>query len=235
LASAQGIRRYIGSRERAVNLEEIRPIMTAVARTRAMQAAEIVVPLPVPPERLGPVTKVRSTLVTSSLKTMQERGTIDRYYELLPREYHAPVRDMIAGVWLPVEIAVAHYRACDGLGLTPSEQVEIGRLVGQKIQGTLLGTLVLVAKQAGATPWSYLTQLGRLYERLAVGGGIQVKRVAQKEALIDLYNVPVFDIPYFRAAWRGVNHGLCELFCAKAYVKSGAVTPTRIEYVISWA
>jgi hypothetical protein len=197
--------------------------------------AEIVVPLTAPPERLGPVTKVRSTLVTSSLKTMQERGTIDRYFHLLPPAHHGPIRDLIAGVWIDADLALAHYRACDALGLTPGEQLEIGRLVGQKIQGTLLGTLVLVAKQAGATPWAYLTQLGRLYERLAMGGGIRVQKVAPKEAVIDVFNVAVFEIPYFRTAWRGVNHGLCELFCAKAYVKTGVVSPLRTQYVISWA
>jgi hypothetical protein len=203
----------------------------------AADALEPLVALPTDPEALAPVTRIRSTLLTSSLKTLDERGLRDRYFQRLAQEHHGSIRDLIAGVWVPTETAVAHYRACDALGLSPVEQLEIGLLVGQKIQGTLLGTLVTLTKQAGATPWTFLGRLNRLYDRLVIGGGLAVYRVAAKEAVVSAYNVPLFAIPYFATAWRGVIQGLCELFCSKAYVKSGTLATggKKMTYVVSWA
>ncbi len=213
--------------------EESPPKETRLAR--APSRGVVIVKLPVSPSALPPLTRVRSTLVVSSLRALEEQGLVDRYFRLLPATLAPDVRGAIAGTWLPVDLAVAHYRACDALGLTISEQIEMGRRVGDKIQGTLLGTLVTMAKQAGVGPWTFLERLDRLYERLAVGGGIAVTRVADKDALVDIYRVPTFEIPYFAIAYRGVIQGICDLFCTKAYVKPGRLVSERMTYSISWA
>ena len=203
----------------------------------AADGSNPLVALPTDPAALPPVTSIRSTLLTSSLKTLDERRLTDSYFRLLAQEHREPIRNQIAGVWIPIETAVAHYRACDALGLSPVDQLEIGLHVGQKIQGTLLGTLVTLTKQAGATPWMFLSRLNRLYDRLVIGGGLAVYEVAAKEAVVRVYNVPLFEIPYFETAWRGVIQGLCELFCSKAYVKSGTLASggKKMTYVVSWA
>jgi hypothetical protein len=217
-------------------------VTSPAARSRQVAAAEsrpggptLVVRLASAPAALPPVTRVRSTLITSSLRALEERKLTELYFKLLAKEHASEIRDAIAGVWLPVEVAIAHYRACDALGMTNSEQLEMGRRVGDKIQGTLLGTLVTVAKQAGVSPWTFLERLDRFYERLAVGGGVAVTRLADKDALVDLYKVPLFDIPYFSTAWRGVIQGICDLFCTKAFVKPGRQTAEKMTYSISWA
>jgi hypothetical protein len=195
-----------------------------------------VVPLSMAPEALAPVTQVRSTLMTSSLKTLHERDLLETYFKRLAPAYHDTVRSSVAGVWLPVEVTLAHYRACDALGLAMTEQLEIGRQVGVKIQGTLLGTMANLTKQAGVTPWAFLSKLDRLYDRLVIGGGLAVEKIAMKEAVVHVYKVPLFDVPYFATAWRGVIQGLCELFCTKAYVKRGSLSPAmKMTYTISWA
>jgi hypothetical protein len=198
---------------------------------------EPLVALPTDPEALAPVTSIRSTLLTSSLQTLDERRLKGRYFEHLAADHREPIRTLIAGVWTPTATAMAHYRACDALGLSALEQLEIGLQVGQKIQGTLLGTLVTLTKEAGATPWLFLGRLNRLYDRLVIGGGLAVYQVATKEAIVSAYNVPLFEIPYFATAWRGVIQGLCELFCSKAYVKSGTLATggKKMTYVVSWA
>jgi AraC-like DNA-binding protein len=138
-------------------------------------------------------------------------------------------------VWLPPHLPLAHYRACDALRLPATDQIEIGRQVGSKIQGTFLGTLAAVAKQAGASPWSFLGQFNRLFERLAVGGGVSVLRLGPKESVIEIHRVPIFQVSYFATAWRGVMQGLCELFSTRTYVKLGHVEPEKASYSISWA
>ncbi|HEY2513683.1 MAG TPA: hypothetical protein VGI39_22595 [Polyangiaceae bacterium] len=204
--------------------------------TPAGARLEAVVALTKPPEALGPVTKVRSTLITTSLRTLTERQLAERYFIELAPEHRSTVQNMVAGAWVPVEVAIAHYTACDALDLSSAVQLEIGQQVGSRIQGTLLGTMANLSKQAGATPWTFLSRLDRLYDRLAIGGGVSVDKRAPKEALVNMYGVPLFDIPYFATAWRGVIQGLCELFCGKAYAKHGQLsTKQRITYIVAWA
>jgi hypothetical protein len=189
------------------------------------------------PARLTPVTAYRSTLVISSLATLGERGLTRRYFDALVPEARDGIRGAIAGVWLPADLVIAHYRACDTLGLPLSDQLDIGRAVGAKIRGTLLGTLVGLARDgAGVSPWTFLSRLDRLYDRLVQGGGLCVERPAPKDAVVEVYNVQLFAIPYFATAWRGVIQGMCELFCEKAYVRNGLLTraSTKMRYVVSW-
>jgi hypothetical protein len=198
---------------------------------------EIVVPLSSPRERLRPVAQFRSTMLTTSLKAIRDRGYEGRYLAVLPARYHDDVRACFAGMWLPIELGLAHYDACDALGLSAQEQLAIGKEVGLKIQGTFLGTMVKLAKAAGVTPWLCLSQYQRLYDRLFVGGGVIVTRLGPKEARVEGLRLPLSRIPYFRTAFRGLNEASCELFCTKAYVEEikKLCTPESIGLRISWA
>ena len=51
-----------------------------------------------------------------------------------------------------------------------------------------------------------------------------MERASPKDAVVEIHHVPVFAIPYFATAYRGVIQGMCELFCQKAYVKSGVMS-----------
>jgi hypothetical protein len=198
---------------------------------------EILVPLSAPRERLPPVTQFRSTLLTTSLKAIRDRGHGDRYLQILPPQHHDAVRACIAGVWLPIDLGLAHYAACNALGLSSEEQMAIGREVGLKIQGTFLGTVVKLAKAAGVTPWLCLTQYQRLWDRLLVGGGVVLTKLGPKEARLECLGAELARIPYFRTAFRGLNESSCELFCSKAYVVEikSLCTPTSLGYRIAWA
>jgi hypothetical protein len=218
-----------------VRQAEAREEASGVDAAAPATSGVVVVRLRASPSALPAVTGIRSTLITSSLRTLEERGLLERYFGLLAPEHTATLRGAIAGTWLPVDVAIAHYKACNGLGLSTMEQLEMGRRVGDKIQGTLLGTLVTVAKQAGVTPWTFLDRFDRFYERLTLGGGIAVTRLADKDALIEIYKVPLFETPYFAHAWRGVIQGICDLFCTRAYVKAGRFAGEKMTYVIAWA
>jgi len=213
------------------------PGATRAATPASRQTPEVLVPLSAAGERPTTNGQFRSTLLTTSLKAIRDRGHGDRYLELLPEKHHDAVRACIAGMWLPMELGIAHYEACDALGLTESEQMAIGKEVGLTIQGTFLGTMLKLAKGAGVTPWLCLGQYQRLYDRLLVGGGVVVTKVGPKEARLECHNLLLARIPYFRTAFRGVNEASCELFCTKAYVLEikAMCTPTSLGYRISWA
>jgi hypothetical protein len=199
---------------------------------------EIVLPFSGPPEKLGVATRIRTTLLVSSLQSLRKRGSVDAYMRLLPAEHHMTINSMIAGQWLPMAVGLAHYDACQGLGISQPEVVAIGREVGDKIQGTFLATMVRMAGQVGATPWTALSFVGRLYDRLFQGGGgVTVIKLGPKDARVEFIGMPVARVPYYRMAMNGVFEVGAELFCKKAYVTDVAAECTETTAVlhVAWA
>jgi hypothetical protein len=184
-----------------------------------------------------PVTQVRSTLVASSLQAVRDRQLFERYCTLLPRERHDVIVHSVAGSWLAVDDATAHYRAMDSLGLMPNEVFEIGRSVAEKVQGSVLSTLAKLATGTGVTPWQPLAQLHRLWARIFIGGAVSVCKRGPKEAHCEVLGNPLSDIPYFRGAFRGLINGGLSLFCTKAYVTelTKLSEPQRIVFRLAWA
>jgi hypothetical protein len=174
--------------------------------------------LAAPPAIIPPLTQVRGTLISASLKTLGERGHIDRYYAKLPREHHDAIRQIIAATWVPEALALEHYLACDALELSPHEAFAIGAEVGKHVRSTLLGTVLSVAREAGTTPWVYLERLPRLFNRVCIGGAVATYRLGPKEARAEWYGLPGLKLAYFRGAFRGAQQSILELFCTKAYV-----------------
>jgi hypothetical protein len=196
---------------------------------------EVFLALPVPRELVRPPRNVRSTLIASSLRSLRERGRYDDYV----RRLEDPWRDLpsraIAGTWLPLEAGLAHYRACDALGFTPSEQHDIGREVGDRIHGTFLGAMIRGARNVGVTPWIALGQARKLYERLYDGGAVGVTRAGPKDARMELLGNPTLGIPYFRNAIRGLWLVAIEFFCMKAYISELARGEDWYRVRIAWA
>jgi hypothetical protein len=212
--------------------------MLWIMRPSAQRTGEVVLALPGPPETLGVATHIRTTLLVSSLQSLRKRGSFDDYMRLLPQEHHMTITSMIAGQWLPIEIGLAHYQACQGLGISKPEAVAIGREVGDKIHGTFLATMVRMAGTAGGTPWIAMSFVGRLYGRLFQGGGgVTVVKVGPKDARVTFVGYPVARIPYYRQAMSGVFEAGMDLFCAKAYVNDVAseCTDTTAVLDLAWA
>jgi hypothetical protein len=153
----------------------------------------------------------------SSLQALRERGHFERYSENLTR-HREEILTCVAGTWIPMHIARAHYQACEALGLTLAEQLEMGKSVGDRAQGSLLATAVKAARGAGATPFTIFPQFHRLWLRCADGGAAAVFRLGPKEARAEFVGCELFDIDYFRSAFRGVLLGMGQLFSRTPYV-----------------
>jgi hypothetical protein len=194
-------------------------------------------PLQMPRDRIALVSQVRSTLLTASLRALQLRGDLDRYFTLLPPERHATMKEMVAATWVPLPVADVHYRACNQLGYGPKEFLEMGRDVGHRIHGSVLSTLVMAAKGAGVTPWTAFSHFGRLWERIFVGGGITVRKIAPKEAHVEVVALPLVGIPYYHSAQRALFLGILDLFCTKAYAFDlpRTTSATGTTYRMAWA
>ncbi len=182
-------------------------------------------------------TNFRSTWLTSSVRAVRGRGRWDEYLAALPKEYHDAIQNTVAGVWLPVDVAVAHYDACDKLMFTPMELFAIGAEVHTYAQAGVFNMLVKLATGAGATPWTAFSQFNRLWSRVWIGGGVAVFKLGPKEARLEIAGWPCSRSTYIRHAMRGVVTGMVELFCTKAYMNDlpKLCSPTTLAYRCAWA
>lgn len=189
------------------------------------------------PTTIARVTVVRSTLLQSSLSTLRKRGHFDNYLRHLDVAHKAVILETLAPEWLPVEVAMAHYQACDALELSVAELQEIGEDVGSRIQGTFISTLVRNARTLGLTPWVPLGQFNRLRERLMDGGGVAIDKTGPKDAIVDLRQVQLFKCTYFRVAYCGVIASAIKLGAGKGVrvrVTSGGNFDQRCLFACSW-
>jgi hypothetical protein len=197
---------------------------------------EIIVPFRTPPDQTPLVAEVRGALINTSILTLRAFELYDDYLKHLKPKDREEIFSVVAGTWVPIEIAVTHYRACEALDLTPSRMFEVGFSAGGRVQGTVLGIVLRLAKGTGATVWTGLAQCQRLSDRVFnQGGGVSVTKLGPKEARIEFIQNPLAAMAYFRGGLRGIITAGCELFCRKAIIRETQATPTSVVYRASWA
>lgn len=190
------------------------------------------------PKPLEPTTAVRSTLITSSLASLREHRLFERYDALQRSPHRDTILNCVAGEWLDLEVALAHYQACDALGLTRDEQVAIGKAVSKRIHETFLRTIVSAARGVGVTPWVLLRRGDSLQARLNRGGGVRLTRLAERIARVEIAKSPLLEVPYFRNALLGMYAAGVELLASNVTVRllhnesqrPGELTALRIEW-----
>lgn len=212
-------------------------LVSVVAVHTSPQAEHHQAGSPRPRSFVREASQFRSTWLTSSLRALAARNLLDAYYEHLPKSFHDAVQTSVAGVWLPIDVAIHHYQACDALRLSVAEQVAIGREVTQFAHRTAYSMALRLATSAGVTPWACFSIQERLWRQVWVGGEVSSSRMGPKEAKLELRGWPCARIPYCRLAMRGLLAGQTELFCQKAYVNeiSAECTPTSLAYRVAWA
>lgn len=190
------------------------------------------------PKPLEPVTAVRSTLITSSLSALRSRGLFERYDALQTSAHRDELLNSVAGEWLTMDAARAHYEACDALGLSAEQQIGIGKDVSRRIHETFLSLLVKAARGAGMTPWLLLPKGQSVLNRLCRGGGIRISKLGPKSARIELARMPHLAIPYARHGLIGLYAGGVELLARNVttrIVKTESFDPGRLVVLrIDW-
>lgn len=165
------------------------------------------------------VTHLRSTLVQSSLNTLRERGHFEHWSQVVDPAYRSAILDAVAPSWLPIDVGLAHYQACDALQLAQSELSAIGEAVGGRVQATFLGTLSKAVHQTGVTPWTFVPHFGRLWGRLFMGGSTLIGKTGPKDLHLDVRGLGLIQFAYFRHAYAGlIRAGLFLFGVRTAYV-----------------
>src|ERR1700722_20190353 len=117
---------------------------------KIQRGTDIVAPFP---ESIEPARNVRSTILVASVDNLRSLGHLDAYLTHLPKQHHPALLESVAAVWIPMEVALAHYSAIQAMGLPLAVQTEIGRRAMDRVGRTLVGTSTSMAKQAGVTLW----------------------------------------------------------------------------------
>ncbi len=189
------------------------------------------------PKALVPIRHARSTVLIGSLATIRELGRIAEYESRLSAPHRDILFNLVAGTWVPIEVAYAHYDACEYLNFPVEQQVANGRATFDKTSGTLLGTVIRMAKEAGVSPWNIFPQFQRFWSRGYDGNGVAVFKMGPKEARVEVVQNRLCDSRYYRNALRGLVLGVTDLFCSKSYSteKPGMRVPMAMTFRVQWA
>jgi hypothetical protein len=148
----------------------------------------------------GPITAVRNVLLQTSLNELQENGHYERYAKLIAREALEQLKSYLAPGWVPIEIAHAHYQACDELNLSSAQTDRLASRIGDRLQQTLLVTRAKGTRDPNFDLWDVMPSLHRMWGRLYQGGSIQLTRLGAREALLEQVGFVLNRYGYYREA-----------------------------------
>jgi hypothetical protein len=168
----------------------------------------------------GGVRAVRSTLLCFGLQELRARNRIDDYRRALPTWAHAAIFEAVAGVWLPIEVVMAHFGACESLDMSAQECFDIGGASGRRLSTSSLGALARMATQVGASPSTVLAVYHRLWSRVFDGGVVDITTVGPKEAIIAYRDLPFAKFAYCQHTLRGANDSAFRLVAKTLYLRA---------------
>jgi hypothetical protein len=148
----------------------------------------------------GPVTAVRNVVLQASLSELRAHGCYERYAQLVAPELLEQLNTNIAPAWIPVDVALAHYAACDSLGLSADELDALGQGVGDRVQETVLVSSAKKERAEGVDLWKFEAQLHRMWPRVFQGGSVQVVKLGPRLKLIEERGFRLTQYQYFRQA-----------------------------------
>jgi hypothetical protein len=156
-------------------------------------------PRPTRRPRVQPATLFRSTWIISSQESLRNGGYYDRYLTGLG-PHREEIVGCLAGTWLSIDLVREHYEACEALGLTDAQYAAMTEGDGGRTRNAWLSKIVAIAAHAGATPWTVLPFLRRVWHRSADGGRVDIERCGPTQARVDYSGCALFEIAYFRRA-----------------------------------
>ena len=202
-----------------------------------MPERELFVPFPESMRTAPETTAVRSTTVIVSRQGIKDRGYFEEYKKNLPAKSEAELEAAVAGVWLPIELGIDHYVACDRLKLGVLQEREMGGLALRKLGDTMMGTMAKSLGSAGIVSlWDVLRRYSMFFSANFRGGGSRVWKMGPKDAILEVCGFPLARVPYLRHAYGGLLGEGARFFLTSSYVAEvpRLCTPTTLGFRVSW-
>lgn len=187
----------------------------------------------------GPmVTHVRGIVLANSLANLKRVGVYDDYTRHIRAHDLEVVLGALAASWVPAEHVVAHYTACDVLGLPRATFETFGAAAAAKVSSTFMGLFLARARRWGVDAMrASIMHLPRLNERLYKGGGCTVIELGPKEFHVEDHGLPFAACRAYREGYLAFNQAIAALFCKVVYVKlvrPRVPDPQRLAIAVSW-
>lgn len=178
---------------------------------------------------------VRASLLVSSLQTLREVDLFDRYLTCLPKQHHETVLFALASSWLPRDVAMTHYAACDAMNLDERALIGIAHRVCNRIMGTFVSTLLRGARPSGANVAAIaLPAYPRIYDRMLQGGKVLVHMTGPKDAVIETRGIAMFRYRYFRVGYASLVRGAGLMMTKSFYVRELSASDSATKLALSW-
>jgi hypothetical protein len=145
-----------------------------------------------------PLTAVRNVLIQASLAELKTNGHYERYTRLVAPSVLEQLVSSLAPSWVPVELVLAHYEACENLGLSPDEFAEMGKRVGGRVQDAVLVSLAKKVREGDFDLWRAMLPLHRMWPRVFRGGSVQTVKVGPREMVLEEWGFAVNRYHYYR-------------------------------------
>ncbi len=180
-----------------------------------------------------PCSRVRSTVIVSSIHALRAAGHYDAYAARVDPGVRERLVTLGAPTWLPVDLARAHYTACDALRLPGDEVRRISGALAP-VHASGVDVLIRAARVGGLSPWAIFTRAPRYWERMYEGGALVVHEDGPKDARLVVLGQPLAEVGYWRTGFAGILCALADALSTRAYVKE-TPGPQSVSYGISWA
>lgn len=157
---------------------------------------------------------VRSTLLQQSLRGVRNQGNFQRWEAYIDPLHRDTILDAIAPGWLPIEVGLAHYMACDRFGEDDATLEKIGEGVGTQLQSTLLGVASKIVLSTVISQETINSVFLKLWPRLCKGGQMDITYNG-KIVTIELRAAVLPKSRYFRGTFLGNVRAGSKLFGQK--------------------
>lgn len=161
----------------------------------SLQRGEILIPHD---REFQPVMAVRNTVLQASLGELREAGYYERYASNIDPTMLRELSSNLAPSWVPIDLADAHYAACDGMCLNAEELHRLGQAVGVRVRQTSIVVASDTTANGPVDVWTIVGQLHRVWKRLYLGGSVQIVKLGPREELIELRGHTLYRHSYFR-------------------------------------
>jgi hypothetical protein len=182
----------------------------------------------------GPLSEVRSTIIIGGIQALRARGHYERYLEALAPDVREQMTSLVAGVWIPSDLAIAHYEGADRLKLDRDEVEAIGADVGARMHKSAFSAVTDPAKQPGPPPWKLLSGVHRSNDLNWRGSDVAIYEEGPKQALYEWTDQPCASVPYFVTSFGGYMVAVLKLGCARASYRAraerGALTTLSMRF-----
>jgi hypothetical protein len=204
-------------------------------RRASAETREIVIPHD---PAAGRLTAVRNVLIQASLGQLKAHGHYERYTKLIEPNLLEQLLSRLAPGWIPLDLALAHYGACESLELGREDFEAMGEGVGERVQETMLVSPANKAREADFDLWQGLAALQRVWPRVFKGGSVQIVKVGPKEMLLEEVGFALNQYHYYRqshlSALRTTYSALGTRITHTKVVSYNAVTDEMVVRV-AWA